>query len=149
MKTLITVIGVIAFATVAFLLFFNAEIISYTSDFTQAFNFEIPGLYDCAKNYDQLGYWNKNPSSLHFENDALKNQFLAKKSLELWENRCFITVESWAYKSDFEENIWRDGWELVAYTNQLYLGEVEPRHDGEQKMIDNFKFMQEQVDNYP
>ena len=56
-------------------------------------------------------------------------EFLLYKPLELMENRCYITIESWAYQSDYEEFIWDSDWREMSYANQLYLKEVEcPAH---------------------
>ena len=144
MKTLITVIGVIAFATVAFLLFFNAEIISYTSDFTQILNF--PGHYNCAASYDLQGDYSQGIVHQKFENNAVKSKYYAALNMELYENRCFITVESWAHQTKYESNIWSNDWKTLSYINQLYVGDVEPRNAGEAKLVENYCYSKQLVD---
>jgi len=45
---------------------------------------------------------------------------------ELLDNRCFTTIKSWAYKTDYEYLIWNEmDWEFMSYIEQMYNHEVE------------------------
>ena len=72
--------------------------------------------FDCAKNYDKWRTFQENKLVSH--NDWPYSYF------ELMENRCFITVKSWAHDSDYEKLIWADDWKKISFMNQMYLGEV-------------------------
>ena len=77
--------------------------------------------YDCAKEFDKLA--TIRDTSLKI-NDPKYTPMLFYQSLELMENLCFITFESWADKSDYEQVIRSVDWEALAHTNQVYLGEI-------------------------
>ena len=81
--------------------------------------------YDCAKNYDKWRTFmeaEKNSDDYHNESAI---EYSIYGDYELMENRCFITVKSWAHDSDYEQLIWASNWEGPSYTNQMYLGEIE------------------------
>ena len=70
----------------------------------------------------------------------------AKKQIELWENRCFITVESWAYKSQHESELFTAGWEEVATMNKLLIGEIEPQTTAQQKIVEGYQLTKRSLD---
>ena len=82
-------IGVVLGFTIGFLI--TSEDIEFVAD-----NFTIT-TYDCAKNYDK---WRT------FLRETADPAKVYNESLELMENRCFITVKSWAHQSDYEKVIW-------------------------------------------
>jgi len=107
-------------------------------------------VYNCAENYDHfimLTNEIKNMNAKQFQiTDFDGRQIIG----DLYENRCFITVQSWAFESDNEELIWDGNWEKIAWSNQLVLGEIEPLTKGDQRFILNYqisKIALEQTDN--
>lgn len=79
--------------------------------------------YDCAKNYDKWRtFMETDKNSDNYPNQSSMD-YAVFGQFELMENRCFITVKSWAHASDFEQLIWGADWKKESYINQIYLEE--------------------------
>ncbi len=108
-------------------------------------------IYNCAENYDkviELGKNNPNPKGKQYDFVMFEGLVLING---LNENRCFITVESWAFDSDYEDMIWASDWRKASWYNQLVLGEVEPNNKGDERDILNYQVSKkalDQTDNY-
>ena len=104
----------------------------------------IPGVYDCAKNFDKLEKFSQGEfDNIYFENDWEKNKYIQKLNVELFDNRCYITFESWAYQSENADMLWKQDWKSMSYLNQLIIGEVEPGTPDQKILVENFKQMRE------
>lgn len=95
--------------------------------------------FDCAKAYDEF-----HVLVADFNPDSNAQQ---KKSVELiislLDNRCHITVKSWAHESLYENDIWANNWEAQSYLNQVYLGEVPCNDKDCQDTLDGLRIMKE------
>ena len=86
--------------------------------------------FDCAEAFDKLMTISNNQN----QGDPRK---LTQQSIDMMDNRCFITVKSWAHESMYESDLWNSPWEHTSWVNQLYLGEI-PCNDVQcQAVIDN------------
>jgi len=107
--------------------------------------------YNCAENYDkfvELAKNNPNPKGKQYDLVMFEGLVLISG---LYENRCFITVETWAYESMYEDMIWMSDWKRSSWENRLLLGEVEPNNKGDERDILNYQASKkalEQTDNY-
>ncbi len=80
--------------------------------------------YDCAMNYDK--YVAKVLEKKDYSNFDACIDSGDKEMFELMDHRCFITIESWAYQSSYEQLIWNEfAWEDFSWINQLLLDEIE------------------------
>ncbi|KFM18178.1 hypothetical protein AAA799B03_00963 [Marine Group I thaumarchaeote SCGC AAA799-B03] len=86
--------------------------------------------FDCAKTFDELNSLAKKENSKENLITALELGF------DMYDNRCFITVESWAHKSQNEQKIWESDWKNQSYLNQLYLEEIPCNNFQCQSIID-------------
>ncbi len=98
--------------------------IGYESFPIEIGNVKITPSYDCAKNFDKLKLMLNEVRDGQLKPNYDPTQF-TMKPLELYENRCMVTVKSWANESLFEDLIWAGDWQKASYSNQIYLGEVE------------------------
>jgi len=98
--------------------------------------------FDCAKAYDEFHVLvaDYNPNS---EAQTRKSLEL---TIELMDNRCYITVKSWAHESLYENDIWASNWETQSYVNQVYLGEVSCNDNQCQSIIDNIRVMKKTLE---
>jgi len=112
----------------------------------------VPMLYDCAKNFDELsGEFQQKLDRVESQSNYISNYKqgmslvlplmieVQERSDDLMQNRCWITVESWAHESDNEMLIWSMPWEYLSYSNQLILGEIEPTTDADWNLIKTYK----------
>jgi len=83
--------------------------------------------YDCAKNFDKTVQLRENLSrSTDYDSGQKILVELQRIPIEMMENRCFITIESWAHESTNESEIWYEmDWQTTSYLNQIILGEVQ------------------------
>ena len=146
MNTSLKVIAVsIPWIVLAMVLFFYGDVIIGNFVFSEI---KIAEFYDCAKNYDKLGHFDDGTSNQSFENDWLKNQARNNLTLELYENRCFITIESWIHDSDFEYSLTQEERDLLSYYNQIVLGEVQGG-PGSETIKDNYVQMKKIAESTP
>lgn len=117
---------------------------------------DVPGevqnvtAYKCAENYDHFIMLSKETKNMNAKQIRIAAFDGHQMIGDLFENRCFITVQSWAFEADNEELIWNSNWEKIAWSNQLVLGEVEPNSKGDKRFILNYqisKIALEQTDN--
>jgi len=136
-------LGFVAFLGIAGMVFFNAEVSEQVSAVAEigtevktiTANSLKVSVFDCATAYDITQYYART-----VQQDTAE---LTQMFIELMDNRCFITVESWAHESNFESKIWSEDWKTKSYQNQLMLGEVEPKDKGEQGLVDYFNKLKE------
>ena len=84
--------------------------------------------HNCAKNFDKWQTLQESDKTItSMSNKTMK--YSLEKYNELMENRCFITVKSWAHESDYEHVIWASNWKERSYENQIYLGEISDNAD--------------------
>jgi hypothetical protein len=103
--------------------------------------FDFLSTYDCSKNYDQMNIMQNTDMKLGSNYSSYENYFY--DHYELMENRCFITVKSWAHESLYEDLIWGTDWETLSYLNQIYLDEI-PCY----KNMDECELIKQQRDQY-
>jgi len=83
--------------------------------------------YDCAETFDAI--------IMNSENEG--TQKLTELGIDMFDNRCWVTVKSWANESLYESKIWDSDLELTSYLNQAYLGETQCKDTGCQKYVDS------------
>ena len=75
--------------------------------------------FDCVKTYDER-------YSLIERNDNQRfDDIIVNLDFDLYENRCYATIGSWAYKSLYEDRIWRNSLETYIEVNQHWFGEAD------------------------
>ena len=139
------VIGAVLFVLIAGagLVFFNAEVSEQVTlvaeiatvakqEVQQQVKFVRASTFDCAKNWDEIQKFGERDSA---HSQGLTDEYptdlevtkLKQKGIDHVENRCFITVESWAYQSEYEDKIWDaknwHEWRNLSHLNQIRLGE--------------------------
>jgi len=120
---------------------FGIGILFVDSDDIEIFSDQF-ATYDCAKNYDKWRTFQEKDKSYSSEPNKTSLEYWLYGHNELMENRCFITVKSWAHQSDYEKVIWGENWEGMSHVNQMYLGETPCVTE------DNCKTIKEQRDAY-
>ena len=101
--------------------------------------------YDCAKNYDKWRTFMDTDRNSYGYSSQSSVEYFIYGHYELLENRCFISVKSWAHESDYEPLIWSSDWENLSYQNQMYLGEISCT---DSKICENIKEQRDQYWNY-
>jgi len=81
--------------------------------------------FDCAKEFDKMIRDYDNPKMNNYDESIQYQNTLYNYGFELFENRCLITIESWAYKSNYENRLWDMPWRDLSYYNQIVLGEIQ------------------------
>lgn len=107
-------------------------------------------IYDCAKQYDKMATFvqtarSTNPTPTQYASmmaDHLENTH------EFIENRCWITVQSWAHDSDFEHQIWQSDWQFASWHNQVVIGEVQCDSKACNGYKKDFESSKEQIKEY-
>ena len=125
------------------LVFFNAEVgeqvtevleiaTATTQEVQQQVKVVRASGFDCAKNWDEI---NKFGERISAHSQGLTDEYptdleqakIQQKGIDQAENRCFITVESWAHQSEYEDEIWDakhwNEWRNLSHLNQIRLGE--------------------------
>ena len=90
----------------------------------------IPGLYDCAKNVDKLMSYSEKLQEGQKTANPYKEATdlyyaITSQGVETIENRCWITIESWAHESQYEAAIWSMDWQKMSWNNQVVLNETD------------------------
>jgi len=76
--------------------------------------------FDCVKTYDEMySLSERNDDNKRFDDNIVNLDF------DLYENRCYATIGSWAYKSLYEDIIWRNSLENYITINQHWFGEAD------------------------
>ena len=50
---------------------------------------------------------------------------IVKLKVELFENRCYTTLEEWAYKAKYQDKIWGQDWKSLIILNQFWNNEID------------------------
>ena len=75
--------------------------------------------FDCVETYDERYRLIETKDNQRFEDIIVNLEF------ELYENRCYATIGSWAYKSLYEDRIWGYSLEQYIGLNQEWFGEID------------------------
>jgi len=134
-KKHITIIGVVAILAITGLVFFNAEVSEQVSEVAQTATEikvkMIPSTFDCANAIDELvSYYESVKEDGQQTSNPMKEaqemyQTIQSASKQLVENRCWITIESWAHESENESLLWSMPWQESSWQSQVILGEVQ------------------------
>ena len=119
------IIGLVVGLIIGIIIGFTAGIFFVSSEDREFIADNNPlSTFDCAKSYDKWRTFMDSDKSSYGYSNSLSTEYFIYGHFELMENRCFITVKSWAHESDYEPLIWSTNWESLSHMNQMYLGEI-------------------------
>ena len=100
--------------------------------------------YDCARNFDLLTELQntRNPYSDDYEQ---VNEQLQQISLVWIENRCGMSMSSWASESLFPDRVRSADWAKFSHENKLLLGEIEPTTQEEKSLVEVYQNLKQET----
>jgi len=100
--------------------------------------------YDCARNFYLLTELQntRNPYSDDYEQ---VNEQLQQISLVWIENRCGMSMSSWASESLFPDRVRSADWAKFSHENKLLLGEIEPTTQEEKSLVEVYQNLKQET----
>jgi len=94
--------------------------------------------YDCVETWDELYELDEN----HSGDNRYGYEFVDLK-VELFENSCYTTLESWAYKAKYQDKIWGQNWQALIVQNQHWNNEIDCQDEKCEKLKQEVKRMKD------